>query len=85
MANMGIIGAGSWGCALALLLHKNGHQVTVWSIMEDEIEMLEREHEHKDKLPGRGREHDHIPDRERILQCVGKKVYKLIIKIWKHC
>ncbi len=29
-----------------------GHQVTVWSIMEDEIEMLEREHEHKDKLPG---------------------------------
>ena len=52
MANMGIIGAGSWGCALALLLHKNGHQVTVWSIMEDEIEMLEREHEHKDKLPG---------------------------------
>lgn len=52
MANMGIIGAGSWGCALALLLHKNRHQVTVWSIMEDEIEMLEREHEHKDKLPG---------------------------------
>ena len=29
MANVGIMGAGSWGTALALLLHKNGHQVTV--------------------------------------------------------
>ena len=34
MANVGIMGAGSWGTALALLLHKNGHQVTVWSISD---------------------------------------------------
>ena len=40
MANVGIMGAGSWGTALALLLHKNGHQVTVWSISEEEVEML---------------------------------------------
>ena len=26
-----VIGAGSWGTALALLLYKNGHRVTVWS------------------------------------------------------
>ncbi|MDE7445590.1 MAG: NAD(P)H-dependent glycerol-3-phosphate dehydrogenase [Lachnospiraceae bacterium] len=52
MAKVGIIGAGSWGCALALLLHNNGNQITVWSIMEDEINMLKKEHEHKDKLPG---------------------------------
>ena len=52
MAKVGVIGAGSWGTALALLLHTNGHQVTVWSIVESEIEMLNREHEHKDKLPG---------------------------------
>lgn len=52
MADIGIIGAGSWGTALALLLHKNGHRVTVWSVMETEIEMLKTEHEHKDKLPG---------------------------------
>ena len=48
MADISIIGAGSWGTALAVLLHKNGHKVTVWSIMEPEIEMLQREHEHKD-------------------------------------
>lgn len=52
MADIGVIGAGSWGTALALLLSKNGHKVTVWSIMEQEIEMLSKEREHKDKLPG---------------------------------
>lgn len=52
MAKVGIIGAGSWGIALALLLKNNGHEVTVWSIVEDEIAMLNREREHKDKLPG---------------------------------
>lgn len=52
MAKTSIIGAGSWGTALALLLHKNGHEVTVWSILEDEIEMLSKEREHKSKLPG---------------------------------
>ena len=52
MAKVGVIGAGSWGTALALLLHTNGHQVSVWSIVEAEIEMLKMTHEHKDKLPG---------------------------------
>ena len=52
MADIGIIGAGSWGTALAMNLHKNGHSVTVWSIVESEIEMLKNEREHKDKLPG---------------------------------
>ena len=52
MANVGIIGAGSWGTALAALLKKNGHQVTMWSVLEEEILMLKKEHEHKDKLPG---------------------------------
>ncbi len=47
-----MIGAGSWGIALAVLLHKNGHDVTIWSALGDEIDMLEREHEQKEKLPG---------------------------------
>lgn len=52
MAKIGMIGAGSWGIALTVLLHNNGHDVIVWSALEDEINMLNREHEHKDKLPG---------------------------------
>ncbi len=52
MANIGVIGAGSWGIALSVLLSNNGHDVKVWSIIEDEIKMLQENHEHKDKLPG---------------------------------
>lgn len=52
MANVGIIGAGSWGTALASLLYDNGHQVTVWSIDDKEVRMLSEEREHKTKLPG---------------------------------
>lgn len=52
MSNIGIIGAGSWGCALACLLHNNGHNVAMWSVIEEEITMLKEKHEHVNKLPG---------------------------------
>ncbi len=52
MATIGVIGAGSWGTALAIVLANNGHQVTVWSIIKAEIDMLSATREHKDKLPG---------------------------------
>lgn len=52
MANIGVLGAGSWGTALSVLLHDNGNQVTIWSIDPVEVEMLSKEREHKTKLPG---------------------------------
>lgn len=52
MADVSVIGAGSWGIALALLLAKNGNNVTVWSIVKEEIDMLGEKREHVDKLPG---------------------------------
>ena len=52
MARAGVMGAGSWGTALALLLNKNGHEVTIWSIDKAEVEMLRTKREHVDKLPG---------------------------------
>lgn len=52
MRKIGIIGAGSWGTALAVNLAKNNHEVVIWSIMEDEIAMLKEHREHIDKLPG---------------------------------
>lgn len=51
MAKIGMIGAGSWGTALSWLLTNNGHEVTVWSALADEVEMLKRDHEHK-SMPG---------------------------------
>lgn len=51
MAKVSIIGGGSWGIALAVLLHKNGHQVTVWSALDSEVKMLAENREHK-MMPG---------------------------------
>lgn len=47
MAKITILGGGSWGIAIAVLLHKNGHEITVWSALEAEVEMLKEKHEHK--------------------------------------
>lgn len=51
MAKISILGGGTWGIAIAVLLNRNGHEVTVWSALESEIEMLKSNHEHK-MLPG---------------------------------
>lgn len=52
MKKIAVIGAGSWGTALSLVLHTNGNEVTIWSILESEIQMLSEKHEHTEKLPG---------------------------------
>ena len=52
MAEIGMIGAGSWGMALAVLLHNNGHQVTVWSALKEEVTLLTEKRENAEKLPG---------------------------------
>ncbi len=52
MTSIGVIGAGSWGTALALLLYHNGHKVTLWSALEDEVTLLQTKRENPDKLPG---------------------------------
>ena len=35
-----VIGSGGWGTALAMLLQRNGHQVTLWSYCAAESENL---------------------------------------------
>ncbi|MCR4756409.1 MAG: NAD(P)H-dependent glycerol-3-phosphate dehydrogenase [Butyrivibrio sp.] len=50
--NIGIIGAGSWGIALAFLLTNNGHKVTIWSRSDSSVEKLKSYHGNEDKLPG---------------------------------
>ena len=52
MAKISVLGAGSWGTALSLLLYNNGHKVTLWSALKDEVEMLSQKREHASKLPG---------------------------------
>ena len=50
--NIGILGAGSWAIALAVLLHKKGHRIMMWEFNPRDAQMLTAEREHKIKLPG---------------------------------
>ena len=52
MARIGMIGAGSWGTALAAHLAECGHKVEIWSIMQDEVDMINNTHQQSVKLPG---------------------------------
>lgn len=51
MANIGVLGAGTWGMALARMLSNCGHNVSVWSAIEKEIDELSTTRRHPN-LPG---------------------------------
>jgi glycerol-3-phosphate dehydrogenase (NAD(P)+) len=51
-ANVGIIGAGSWGTALALLLHGNRMPVTLWGHDEEHVRGIVSRRENSVYLPG---------------------------------
>jgi len=56
MKKIGVLGAGTWGVALARMLSNSGHQVTVWSALEEEIDTISATRQHPN-LPG-----VHIPE-----------------------
>ncbi len=47
-----VIGAGSWGIAVANLLAGNGARVTMWEYDPNELVLLQTKREHPGKLPG---------------------------------
>ena len=51
MAKISVIGSGGWGIALTILLHKNGHNLTIWSFDKKETEELKTTRQNKSKLP----------------------------------
>ncbi|MBE5939926.1 MAG: NAD(P)-dependent glycerol-3-phosphate dehydrogenase [Lachnospiraceae bacterium] len=50
--NITILGAGGWSIALAVLLEGNGHNVTIWSKLQNEVDMLNEKRENSVSLPG---------------------------------
>ena len=55
MTSIGVIGSGTWGTALSVLLDSNGHKVQIWSAIPQEIAELKATRIHRNlpevKLP----------------------------------
>jgi glycerol-3-phosphate dehydrogenase (NAD(P)+) len=49
---IGVIGAGSWGTALSLLLAGKGHRLDLWVYEKDLRDVMQRERENRVYLPG---------------------------------
>ncbi len=49
---IGVLGAGAWGTTLAILLHYNGHQVTLWEYKKKYAKELDKKRENYLLLPG---------------------------------
>lgn len=62
MAKISVLGSGSWGMALALLLYNNGHEVLLWSARPEDARKLREKRENPDSLPG-----VRLPDEIEIL------------------
>lgn len=56
-ADISVLGAGSYGTALAILLARNGHNTLLWGHDAEHIEQLKQDRENKKFLPG-----SHFPD-----------------------
>jgi len=52
MGRATVIGAGSWGTALAKVLADKGHSIRIWSYEESVAEQIRNERENRDYLPG---------------------------------
>ena len=52
MAKISVIGSGSWGTAVAIMLAQNGHEIMLWSYLTEEYEELKERHENRRFLPG---------------------------------
>lgn len=52
MADIAILGTGSFGLSLGILLYNNKHNVIMYSPFHEEVELLKKDREYKKLLPG---------------------------------
>ena len=52
MAHIAVLGAGSWGTALAVLLCRNGHSVTLWSHRKEHADSMRKTGINEKSFPG---------------------------------
>lgn len=66
-----VLGAGGWGTTLSILLHYNGHQVTLWEYKKNYVKELVKKRINSVYLPG-----INIPDEILITHDLKESVYQ---------
>ncbi|MCF6462723.1 NAD(P)H-dependent glycerol-3-phosphate dehydrogenase [Clostridium sp. Cult1] len=82
MSNIGIIGGGSWGTALAILLSNNNHNVDIWVRDIRQIEEIREHKENKKYLPG-----VKIPENINVTDDISRVIYNkdmIVLSIASH-
>ncbi|MCF8070308.1 MAG: NAD(P)H-dependent glycerol-3-phosphate dehydrogenase [Desulfobacterales bacterium] len=75
---IGVVGAGSWGTALANLLAKKGFKTDFWVFEEEVKKQIEEEHENKVFLPGFTLSENLVPTND-IARVASDKDFVLIV------
>lgn len=52
MKKIAVVGAGSWGTALAVMLEQDGHDIVMWARNAEAVEKMKATRENKQYLPG---------------------------------
>ncbi len=82
MKNIGVLGGGSWGTALAILLSNNNHRVDIWVRDKKQKEEMENTRENKRYLPGIT-----IPENINITDDISEAIHNkelLVLSIPSH-
>ena len=82
MNKIGVIGGGSWGTALAILLSNNNHEVDIWMRDKHQVEQIRELKENKKYLPG-----IIIPDRIMVTDDISRVIYNkdlLVLSVPSH-
>lgn len=88
-----VLGAGSWGTALAVVLGQKGHTVSLWSRRRELAEMIKAEGENRRYLPGvavpAGIEITHDPEKtvhraEVVVFAVPSHAFREVLRLVGH-
>jgi glycerol-3-phosphate dehydrogenase (NAD(P)+) len=63
VSTVAVLGAGSWGTALAVHLHEAGAEVRLWGVVQEDLDEMERCRENRKFLPG-----IRLPERVNVLR-----------------
>ena len=80
--NIAVIGAGSWGTALSLVLARNGHTVHLWAKDQDSLAVMKAKRENVRYLPG-----INLPDNIKIepsLEAAIQNTDEILIVVPSH-